>query len=77
MLASEELFFPFTRKWSGTSKQLPNKDMLLKAIDDMVNTPQIIKDVFSAIIKLFSKILSIFLLWGTEDSDLTIEEEVC
>ena len=79
MLGSEELFFPITRKWSGTFKQvchLPTREELLKKVENIKKAPQVIKGLCSVIIKGVSTLLNTFLLWGTEDSDLTIEEEV-
>ena len=82
MLGSEELFFPILRRWTGTFKRiccnchLMNRDEILEGVDNVKKLPRVIKVLCSAIIRFVSKLLHYFLLWGTEDSDLTIEEEV-
>ena len=83
VLGSEELFFPITRRWTGTFKRvccnchLISSEELLEKVDNVKRLPQVIKVLCSVVIRFVLKLLHSFLLWGTEDSDLTIEEEVC
>jgi len=82
VLGSEELFFPITRRCTCRFKQiccnchLISSEELLEKVDNVKKLPKGIKVLCSAVIRLVSKVLHYFLLWGTEDSDLTIEEEV-
>ena len=79
MLGVEELFNPIIRRCSGIfccNCRLQGSKDLIQIIEGFKKMPQIVKTVCIQIVKFASKLLHKFLLWGTEDSDLRIEEEV-
>ena len=90
MLGVEELFNPIIRRCSGKFCcycRLQGLKDLIQIIEGLKKMPQIVKTLCIQIIEGFKKmpqivktlcikILHKFLLWGTEDSDLRIEEEV-
>ena len=59
-------------------KKMPQivKTLCIQIIEGFKKMPQIVKTLCIQIVKFASKLLHEFLLWGTEDSDLRIEEEV-
>ena len=59
-------------------KKMPQivKTLCIQIIEGFKKMPQIVKTLCIKFFKFASKLLHKFLLWGTEDSDLRIEEEV-